>query len=69
MLSIFDQQYVHQVRTINAEQGKNGVYLGYGVRTIVAIRSILLQSNTKYSVEIMDSNSCRNIILNVWQKL
>ena len=51
----FILQYVEQIRQNNDNQGKNGIYCGYGTRAAATIRSILVYRKDKWDSRLMDS--------------
>lgn len=51
----FIKECVERIKQNNIEQGKNGTYFGHAYRDTATIRNILVQSDTKYSSELIAS--------------
>lgn len=53
-MPVFVQNYIAIIRDNNIKQGKDGVFMGYGIRHIALVRNILMQSKVKYTEAIMN---------------
>lgn len=55
VLSQFIEKYVLAIKNSNETQGKNGTFLGRGIREIATIRSILIYNDLNIADVLMDS--------------